>query len=142
MTASTPEATTVDLAEGSTLPEWTRETGLETWNRFAAVNNEFVSIHMDDEAGRAAGMPGAFGQGNLLVSYLHAAVRDWIGDHGRILELAAQFRKPNLRGRIIVGGAVTAVSSGHDGREAQLELWLKDADGAVLTPGTARVLLP
>jgi hypothetical protein len=32
-----------------------RDTHLEEWNGFAAVNDEFVPIHMDDTGGRAAG---------------------------------------------------------------------------------------
>lgn len=138
---STP-LSTPDLLPGVRIPEWSRVTGLDTWNRFAAVNDEFVAIHMDDDAGRAAGMPGAFGQGNLLVSYLHAAVRDWMGDTGRILELSAQFRKPNTKGVVNAGGTITDTSTTDAGTEVRLELWLKDASGADLAPGTARVLFP
>lgn len=131
-----------ELLVGASIGGWSRDTGLDTWNRFAAVNDEFVSIHMDDEAGRAAGMPGAFGQGNLLVSYLHAAVRDWMGEGGRIMELSAQFRKPNTKGAVSAGGTVAAVTRTEAGTEVELELWLKDALGAALAPGTARVLFP
>lgn len=133
-------ANTPDLVPGTSIGDWTRETGLDTWNRFAAVNDEFVSIHMDADAGRAAGMPGAFGQGNLLVSYLHAAVRDWMGDSGRIVELSAQFRKPNTKGTITAGGSITEVTGTDAGTEVRLELWLKDAAGIDLAPATARVL--
>ncbi|MFZ3414669.1 hypothetical protein [Arthrobacter sp. 3Tela_A] len=131
-----------ELLPGLQIPEWSKDTGLDTWNRFAAVNDEFVAIHMDDDAGRAAGMPGAFGQGNLLISYLHAAVRDWMGDAGRILELSAQFRKPNTRGPITCGGVITDVTETGAGTEVQLQLWLKDAEGTDLAPATASVLFP
>ena len=133
--ASVPE-----FVPGAPMGTWSRETGLDTWNRFAAVNDEFVPIHMDAEAGRAAGMPGAFGQGNLLVSYLHAAVRNWMGEKGRILELSAQFRKPNTQGTVTAGGTITEVTETDAGTEVRLDLWLKDATGADLAPGTARVL--
>ena len=56
---------------GTELPPLVRTTGFHNWNRYAAVNDEFVPIHMDDEAGRAQGFPGAFGMGNLMWSYLH-----------------------------------------------------------------------
>lgn len=133
-------ANTPELVPGASLGAWSRETGLGTWNRFAAVNNEFVPIHMDAEAGRAAGMPGAFGQGNLLVSYLHAAVRDWMGASGRILEVSAQFRKPNTEGIITAGGTIAEVTGTDAGTEVRLDLWLRDANGSDLAPGTARVL--
>ena len=47
------------------MPTFTRSTALGNWNRFATVNDEFVQIYMDDDAGRAAGYPPAFGMGNL-----------------------------------------------------------------------------
>jgi hypothetical protein len=39
---------------GDELPPFVRTTGFDNWNRYAAVNDEFVPIHMDDDAGRAA----------------------------------------------------------------------------------------
>ena len=137
-----PPAAAPDIVPGASLGIWSRETGLDTWNRFAAVNDEFVAIHMDAEAGRAAGMPGAFGQGNLLVSYLHAAVRNWMGESGRMLEISAQFRKPNTGGTVTAGGTVTEATRTGAGTEVRIDLWLKDAAGADLAPGMARVLFP
>ena len=40
-----------DVAIGDQLTEWTRTTGFMEWNRYAAVNDEFVPFHMEDEAG-------------------------------------------------------------------------------------------
>ena len=40
-------------------------------------HEEFVPIHMDDDAGRRAGNPGAFGMGNLQIAYLHALLLDY-----------------------------------------------------------------
>src|ERR1700744_5243056 len=94
---------------GDTLPELTRSTGFANWNRYAAVNYEFVPIHMDDAAGQAAGYPTAFGMGNLQWSYLHNLIRDWLGDDGRIVRLNCQFRAPNTRGMTVTAhGTVTA----------------------------------
>ena len=42
------------LGVGDEIPTFTRKTGLDIWNRYAAVNDEFIPIHMDDEAGRDA----------------------------------------------------------------------------------------
>lgn len=128
-----------DLTVGAPIGEIRKETGFNNWNRFAAVNYEFVPIHMDDEAGRAAGMPGAFGPGNLLVTYLHTLVRDWMGEHGRLTALSAQFRQPNTKGEIVLGGEVA--SSEQDGAETvvHLDIWARNADGAPLTPGRATV---
>ena len=56
---------------GDELPAWSRKTDFMNWNRYAAVNDEFVYIHMDDEVGKAAlNEQGAFGMGNLRYTYM------------------------------------------------------------------------
>ena len=90
----------MNLRPGEELAPFVRPAGLETWNRFAAVNDEFVDIHMDDAAGRAAGYSGAFGMGNLQWAYLHNLLRDWLPAEGRIVELACRFRRASERGRV------------------------------------------
>ncbi len=127
---------------GEELPPFTRETGFEVWNRYAAVNDEFIPIHMDDEAGRAAGMPGAFGMGNLQLAYLHNLVRDWLGERGRILRMQISFRAVNTKGQTVSArGRVTAVTPQPDGIHADLEVWTEDQDGNRLAPGSCTVLI-
>lgn len=141
---STPltDAQDREIIVGSDIGTLVRDTGFANWNRYAAVNDEFVPIHMDDDAGRAAGMGGAFGMGNLQISYLHVLVREWIGEHGRIVRLAAQFRKPNTKGTVTATGKVTAVTPGDGETLVELELVTRDAQGDVLAPGTATVAFP
>ena len=70
-----------DVQVGDQLPKWSRKTSFAEWNRYAAVNEEFVPFHMDDEAGRRAGNEqGAFGMGNLRYAYIVNALHAWIGD--------------------------------------------------------------
>lgn len=128
---------------GEELRPFTRVTGLENWNRFAAVNSEFVPIHMDDEAGRAAGHPTAIGMGNLQWSYLHNLIRDWLADRGRIERLEVQFRGRNTKGMTVSAkGVVTAVEElTGTGQRATLSVWTEDQDGNTLTRGTAAVRL-
>jgi acyl dehydratase len=129
-------------AVGAQAPPFRRVTGLANWNRFAAVNDEFVPIHMDDEAGRAAGYPSAFGMGNLQWSYLHNLLRDWLGDAARIVRVSCQFRAPNLKDTTVTArGTVTAVREVADGHEIDLEVWTETDDGTVLAPGQATVWL-
>lgn len=132
---------TITIDVGTTIGPFVRETGLANWNRFAAVNYEFVPIHMDDEAGRAAGMDGAFGMGNLQISYLHALLREWMGENGRINKVEVQFRKPNTKGTVSASGVVTAVTPGDNGLVVELDVWTEDADGNKMAPGTATVTL-
>ncbi|NKQ51603.1 hypothetical protein HFP15_01765 [Amycolatopsis sp. K13G38] len=127
---------------GDEIPPFTRKTGFANWNRYAAVNDEFIPIHMDDEAGRAAGQPGAFGMGNLQLSYLHTVLRDWIGPEGTILRVGCEFRALNTRDMVVTArGLVTGVSR-EDGRTVvDLDVWTEAEDGTRLAPGTARVAL-
>jgi hypothetical protein len=98
---------------------------------------------MDDEAGRNAGNPGAFGMGNLQVAYLHAMLRQWIGDEGRIVSVNCQMRAPNLRGlNTIATGVVTAVREEEGETFVDLDVWTETSEGTKLAPGTATVVLP
>jgi acyl dehydratase len=127
---------------GEELLPFTRATGFANWNRYAAVNDEFVPIHMDDDEGRAAGYPTAFGMGNLQWAYLHNVVRDWLGDDGAIVSLECQFRAPNTKGMTVTArGVVTAVREAGGRRLADLDLWTEDGDGNKLAPGAATVEL-
>jgi acyl dehydratase len=136
-------STTATKAEiGDTLPEFTRETGLHNWNRYAAVNYEFVPIHMDDEAGQAAGYPTAFGMGNLQWAFLHNLVRGWLGDDGHIVKMSCQFRAPNIKGMTVTAKGVVRSKQTVDGRlRLELDVWTEDQNGKKLAPGTATVEL-
>lgn len=127
---------------GEEIPPFVRKTGFANWNRYAAVNDEFVGIHMDDEAGRAAGQPGAFGMGNLQFSYLHNVLRQWLGPGGAILKLSCQFRALNTKDMVVTArGRVVRVER-VDGRViVDLDVWTEDQDGRTLAPGAARVAL-
>jgi len=130
---------------GTELPTFVRTTGFHNWNRYAAVNDEFVPIHMDDEAGRAQGFAGAFGMGNLMWSYLHNLLRDWMGDDGRIVSMSCSFRAPNNRDMTVEArGTVTSVRDESGERLFDLELAVIDSDApeTVLVPATATVALP
>jgi acyl dehydratase len=130
---------------GDEIEKFVRSTSFANWNRYAAVNDEFVPIHMDDEAGRAAQQPGAFGMGNLQVAYLHNLLRQWIGPDGEIQALACQFRAINTKDMVVTaGGRVVGVDSDPDSGRVlvELEVWTEDEDGRSLAPGTARVALP
>ena len=127
---------------GDELSPFARTTGFANWNRYAAVNDEFVPIHMDDEAGREAGYPTAFGMGNLQWAYLHNLVRDWLGDDGAILSLKCQFRAANTKGMTVTArGVVSAVRAEDGQRLADLEIWTEDDKGNKLAPGSATVRL-
>ena len=98
---------------------------------------------MDDEAGQAAGYPTAFGMGNLQWSYLHALLRQWMGDDGRIIRLGCQFRAPNTKGMVVTAhGRITAIREEGGETIVDLDIWTDNDSGKTMAPGTATVALP
>ncbi len=131
-----------DLRAGDALPQWTRTTDLSHWNRYAAVNYEFVPIHMDPAAAVAAGQPDVFGMGNLRISYLHNALYDWLAGRGDIVDFRCEFRGLNLKGDRLRCKAVVRSTELRDGaRLAHLELAVENQHGANTCPGEATLLL-
>jgi hypothetical protein len=128
------------VAVGEDIRPFERESGFPAWNRYAAVNDEFIPIHMEDAAGQAAGYPTAFGMGNLTWSYMHAALREWMGERGRIVRMSTQFRAAITRhNRVVIKGVVTAVRQESAETIVDLDIWAEDASGTRLAPGSATV---
>lgn len=143
MTETVRRTADQDFGTGSALPSFVRRAGLDAWNRYAAVNDEFVGIHMDDEAGRAAGYPGAIGMGNLVHAWLHALIEDWLDGRGRLASLECRFRAPALKGdEVTCSGMVREREPRGDGTtELRLDLWADRHTGDRLVTARAVVLM-
>jgi len=128
---------------GDELPPFVRTTTPETWNRFAAVNDEFVAVHMDDDAGRRAGNPtGAFGMGNLRLSYAMNLLRGWCGEGGEIASIELRLRELNRKGDVLTAvGTVVAVTDIGDALLVEVDLDVRNQHGASTAPGRATVRL-
>lgn len=133
-----------DVNVGDEVPAWARQTDFMHWNRYAAVNDEFVYIHMDDEAGRAAlNEQGAFGMGNLRYTYMLNALRDWIGDEAEIRECGVQFRAINQKNDVLtVSGKVTDKKVEDGENRVYLDMNVVNQNGDGTCPGHAIVVLP
>lgn len=130
-----------DIEVGAVGPAFVRKTDFMNWNRYAAVNDEFIYVHMDDEAGRAAGRAAAFGMGNLRWSYVFNAIRAWLGEEAEILEVGIQFRAVNnkndeLRTYLRVTEKVPEADL------LRLEVNVFNQEGQGTSPGHAVVALP
>ncbi len=133
-----------DVNVGDTIPAWSRKTDFMHWNRYAAVNDEFIPIHMDDEAGRAAlNEQGAFGMGNLRYAYIVNALQDWIGDEGQIREIGCQFRAINQKNDVLtVTGKVTEKLVEDGEHRIKLDIDVVNQNGDPTCPGHAIVTIP
>ena len=133
-----------DVSVGDEMPAWSRTTDFMHWNRYAAVNDEFVPFHMDDEAGRKAGNPqGAFGMGNLRYAYLANALTDWIGDEAQIREIGCQYRAINQKNdTLTVVGQVVEKDVVDGEARVKLATNVMNQAGEATCPGHAVVALP
>ena len=130
-------------AVGDTISWASAGTGFAEWNRFAAVNDEFVPIHMDDKEGRRAGYAAAIAMGRLQWSYVHRMLREELGEGSRVVRLSLQFRGPTVRGvPFTVDATVTAVRESGERQLVDVDVQIADENGVVLAPGTATVDVP
>lgn len=133
-----------DVAVGDKVPQWSRTTDFMNWNRYAAVNDEFVYMHMDDEAGRVAlNEQGAFGMGNLRYAYIVNALQHWIGDEAVVAEIGCQFRAINQKNDVLTVLATVAAKeeAGAEGR-IRLDIDVVNQKGEATCPGHAIVVVP
>lgn len=132
-----------DVSEGQEIPNFFRKTDLMNWNRWASVNDEYVPMHMDDDAAKENGQPGAFGQGPLRFSYLHSLLRQFAGDDGNVVLVRAQMRGINFKNdELTCTGKVTGKRV-KDGRHlVDLDIAITNQRGEAVTPGQGTIELP
>jgi acyl dehydratase len=132
-----------DVEVGQTIPVFERKTDFMHWNRYAAVNEEYVYVHMDDEAGRAAGQGAAFGMGNLRWAYVLNALRGWIGDEAEVRELGMQFRAINFKNDVLrTEGVITEKKQENGENLVVLTINVLNQKEEKTAPGRAVVSLP
>lgn len=132
-----------DIDEGQEIPTFERKTDMMHWNRYAAVNDEFVYIHMDADYAKSIGQPDVFGMGNLRLAYLHNLLRDWVGEWGDIKRLGCQYRALNFRQDVLTAhGRITRKYIEAGNHLVDLDIWVENQKGDNTCPGSATVCLP
>ena len=132
-----------DVEIGQEVPAFQRETDFMNWNRYAAVNDEFVYLHMDDAVAKAAGQGAAFGMGNLRWAYVMNALQDWVGDESEVRELSMQFRAINQKHEVLTTKAVVTDKQSEDGEHRiLLDVNVVNQEGVAGAPGKAVVVVP
>jgi 3-methylfumaryl-CoA hydratase len=122
------------------LPERARATDIVQSFFYNAALWNAHRIHYELDYAKSEGYAGLVVPGPLLGDWLGQAAEDFAGDGGRVLALSYSNRLACLVGETVrVGGSVKSVDPAAG--EAELELWVKNARGEVITPGSARVRL-
>ena len=126
---------------GDVLPSRTRTTDIVQSFFYNAALWNAHRIHYEMQyAKEAEGYAGLVVPGPLLGDWLGQSAEDWCGDAGRVLKLSYSNRLAALVGEALSsGGVVKAVDAAAS--EVELELWVKNERGEVITPGSARVRL-
>lgn len=129
-----------NVRAGDALPEQRRRCDIvQSFFYNAALWNAHRIHYERDYATRAEGYAGLVVPGPLLGDWLAQCAEDWLGE-GRIVRFSYSNRLACfVDDEVVVGGVVKSVDAA--AREAELELWVKNAAGEVITPGTARVRL-
>jgi len=131
---------TIDAIEvGAALPE--REhtaTNVSLFLYNATIWNAH-RIHYDEPyATDVEKHPGVVIDGPLQGDWLTQTVLEWIGEDADLVRFQYSNRKASHLGdRLVSGGSVKAVDPAS--REVTLEIFIKDTDGTVTTPGSAVV---
>ena len=80
---------------------------------YAAAGGDFNPIHIDAEAGKAAGLGGAILQGLCTMGWAVEAFVNYLGDPGKVSKVKVRFSRPVMVGdTITIEGKVVALADG------------------------------
>jgi acyl dehydratase len=80
---------------------------------YAAASGDFNPIHIDPDAGKAAGLGGVILQGLCTLSWAVDAAVNYLGDPGKVSKIRVRFSRPVLiDDTITYSGKVSAIENG------------------------------
>ena len=137
------ESTTVDrfqeIEEGSGLPQRAHTPDNVQLMLYNAILWNAHRIHFDEPYARdVEGYPGLVIAGPMLGDWLHQCLEEWMGDAGRIVSIDYSNRIASYIGETLTAGG-SVVSLDANSRRAAVEVWIKNENGEVITPGSAIV---
>ncbi len=112
-------------------------------NRAMNVPDNVEGAHWDVTLAQQSGFPFAYDFGCMRTAWMAHLLTDWLGDHGRILRLETQIRRPNILGDTQwMHGRVKALRQEQGRGVAELDLWAASQRGETTAAGEATVALP
>ena len=116
----------------------TEDLAIDFFGRDNPTNPAFA----DAEAGRRMGVGGALVPGILKLAWLVQLVSDWAGTEGRVRNMRAVFRRPDVAGRpLVLTGRVVDKREENGDRVVELEV-VTLAEGQPSVRGNIQVVLP
>ena len=129
----------LELSVGEALPERSyTATNVSLFLYNAAIWNSH-RIHYDEPyTTNVENHPGVVIDGPLQGDWLNQVVVNWIGDSATLTSFNYSNRRASYLGETLTsGGAITAIDT--KSGAVDLEIFIKNEDGNVITPGTAQV---
>lgn len=131
-----------DLKEGEALPELRKAPGVTQLVKYAAGSGDFNPLHHDYDFPQSKALGSIIVHGRFKYASLGELVSGWLGHEGRIVRLACQYRGMDFPDReMVVGGTVKAKRQEAGRKLVDLELYTRNDEGKVTTPGSATVEL-
>jgi acyl dehydratase len=128
--------------EGSALPELEKKPGVTQLVKYAAGGGDFNPLHHDFAFPQSKALGSIIIHGRFKYAALGELVSNWLDHGGRIRSLACQYRGMDLPDQpMTLGGVVKRKWEEGGEKLAELELFVKNADGKNTTPGSAVVAL-
>jgi 3-methylfumaryl-CoA hydratase len=137
------ESTTVDLFQaievGNELPQRAHTPDNVQLMLYNAILWNAHRIHFDEPYAREVeGYPGLVIAGPMLGDWLHQCLEEWLRDAGRIVSIDYSNRIASYIGETLTAGG-SVVSRDTDSRRATVDVWIRNENGEVITPGSAIV---
>lgn len=131
-----------DVKEGQEIPELRKKPGVTQLVKYAAGGGDFNPLHHDPAFPQAKAIGSIIVHGRFKYASLGQLVSDWLAHRGRIVKLSCQYRGMDFPDEEMVCGGRVVRKWQEEGRKlVQLELWTKNEQGKVTTPGAAVVAL-
>ena len=128
-----------DIQVGDSLPERSFKPDNVQSMMYNAVLWNGHRIHFDEPYAKdVEGYPGLVIAGPCLGDWLHQCLEEWLAEDGRIANIDYSNRIASYVGETLhSGGTVTACDT--ETGEVQVEVFIKNEAGEVITPGLATV---
>lgn len=133
---------TVELVPGAELFARTFTVDRDRLVRYAGASGDFNPIHYNDRVATDVGLPGVIAHGMLTMGLAAAALEEWAGDPGAVLDYGVRFTRPIPvpdpgEALVEVVGTVGAV----DGDTVRVDLRVASGGATVLGKARATVRL-
>lgn len=85
---------TAELVPGTELFARTFTVDRDRLVRYAGASGDFNPIHYNDRVATDVGLPGVIAHGMLTMGLAAAALEEWAGDPGAVLDYGVRFTRP------------------------------------------------